>query len=155
MKKWLWILSGVVVAVLAVVFVVTTPSDEQLVRQAIDESAQASQEGRPGGVLDHLSKSLTFNGAPVGDKAEISRVVRLAKPEVKFKDYTPSIDGDKATVIADVYVKLDYLGLHYDQNVRGVKVDLARERGFRWLVFPSSKWRITSVSAPDLSTLSD
>lgn len=154
MKKWI-IGSGIVVLVgLVVLFFATSPSDDELIRQAINESTEASREGKAGSVLDHLSRSLTFNGNAIADRGEIAKYVRLASPDVSFSSYQPIIDGDTATVKADVAINIDYQGMHMDQIVPGVEVSLARETGFRWVVFPASKWRITSVSAPDLSSFS-
>ena len=149
-----WAIGAVIlVALLAGIAYLTTPSDEQLIRQAIADSTQASREGRPGGVAEYLSKSLTINGLEFIDKSQISKVVRLSKPEVTFGQYEPQIDGDEATVNADVALKIDYQGFLFDDTIKGVRVTLKRESGYRWLVFPSPKWRITEVSAPGLGNL--
>ena len=153
MKKWIVGSSVTVVAGLIVLYFATAPSDEELIDQAIKDSVIASKEGKPGGVLDHLSRSLTFNGMPVSDRSEIAKYVRLARPDVVFGPYTPVVEGDSATVRADVAVKIQFQSLQMDQTVRGVEVELARETGFRWVVFPASKWRIASVSAPEMGTI--
>ena len=152
MKKWI---IGAVVALAAIAGLayLTTPSDEELIRQAIVESTEASREGRPGGVAEHLSKSLTINGLDFIDRGEISRVVRLSRPEVTFGQYEPQVEGNEATVTADVALKIDYQGFMFDDTIRGVRVNLAKETGYRWLVFPSPKWRITEVSAPALGAI--
>lgn len=155
MRKWIVGSATVVVAALAVLFFVTAPTDEQLIRQALDESTEASRKGEPGGVLDYLSSSLTFNGIPVMDKQEVSKYVRLAKPEIEFGQYSPVVEGDQAAVVADVHIKMDFQGLSLDQTVPDVEVRLAKETGFRWLVFPGKKWRITEVSAPDLGQFAE
>jgi hypothetical protein len=154
MKLWM-IVSGIVALVaLTVLFLVTAPSDEQLIREAIEESTTAASEGRPSEVLDYLSRNLTFNGQPIFERDEIAKWVRLAKPEVAFADYSPAINGDQATVVADVNVKFNFQGYNVDQVVPGVEVKLARESGLRWLVLPGAQWRITDVSAPDLAQFS-
>ncbi len=154
MKKWI-IGSGLVAfATLVVLFFVTAPTDEELIRQAIAESTEASREGRPSEVLEHLSKSITFNGVPVFDRSEIMKVVRLSRPEVTFSDYQPVIEGENAVVVADVHVKMEFQGINLDETVPGVQVRLAKETGLRWLVLPGTKWRITEVTAPDLAQLS-
>ena len=152
MRKWIIGSAIVAVGALALLFYVTAPSDKDLIRQAIDESTEASREGRPGGVLDYLSRSLTFNGMEVGfDRSEISKYVRLGRPDITFGDFDPVIEGDAATVTADVHIKMSFQSLNLDQTVQGVKVKLARESGLRWLVLPGDKWRITEVVAPDLA----
>lgn len=151
MKKWL-IGSGVVaLAALAVLFIATAPSDEELIRQAIAESTEASREGKPSEVLDYLSKSLTFNGQPVFERQELAKYVRLAKPDIQFGSYDPIIDGDEATVVADARVKFSFQSWNIDQSVPGVEVKLAKETGLRWLILPGARWRITDVKAPDLA----
>jgi hypothetical protein len=151
MKKWL-IVSGVVaLAALTVLYFVTAPSDEEMIRAAITESTEASREGRQSEVLDYLSRNLTFNGQPMFDRNEIGRYVRLAKPEVEFGGYEPVIQGDQATVVADVRVKFNFQQMNLDQTFPGIEVKLAKENGLRWLVLPGSKWRITDVTAPDLA----
>lgn len=155
MRKWIVGSATIVVVALGVLFFVTAPTDEQLIRQALDESTEASRKGEPGGVLDHLSSSLTFNGIPVMDKQEVSKYVRLAKPEIDFGPFKPVVEGDQAAVVADVHIKMDFQGLSLDQTVRDVEVRLAKETGFRWLVFPGKKWRITEVSAPDLGQFAE
>ncbi len=150
MRKWIVGSSLVVVAGLVVLFFATGPDDTDLINQAINESVVASKEGKPGSVLEHLSRSLSFNGMAVTDRTEIAKYIRLARPEVVFSTFHPEIDGDTAKVKADVSVKINYFSLQLDETVRDVEVTLARETGFRWLVFPASKWRITSVSAPEL-----
>lgn len=150
MKKWI-ITSAIVVFVgLVVLFFATAPSDEQLIDQAISESVLASKEGKSGGVLDHLSRSLTINGVPIKDRSEIAKYIRLASPKVVFGPYRPEIDGDEARVRTDVSVDINYLSFQMNQTVPDVEVILTRETGFRWVVFPASKWRIASISAPEI-----
>ncbi len=155
MKKWL-IGSGLVAAAaLTVLYFVTAPSDEELIQTAIADATQASREGRPGPVLDYLSKLFTFNGVPIMDRSEISKYVRLARPEIEFADFEPEIVGDDAVVVTDVHVKFSFQGMGMDQTVPNVQVRLARESGLRWLVLPGKKWRITEVSAPEFSQFAD
>jgi hypothetical protein len=155
MKKWIFGSVAVALAALAVLSYVTAPTDEQLIRQAIDESTEASRKGQPGGVLDYLSSSLTFNGLPIMDKQEVSKYVRLARPDITFGEFTPVVEGDRAAVVADVHIKMDWQGLKLDQTVPDVEVKLAKETGYRWLVLPGKKWRITEVMAPDLGQFAE
>ena len=154
MRNWLIGGGAVAVAGLVALFVATAPSDEELIRQAIAESSEASSQGKPGGVLEYLDPAFLFNSNPVFDRNEIARVVRLAKPEVEFSPFEPEIDGDEATVVADVKVKADYLTIHLDETLPAIEVRLKRTTGVRWLVFPGTKWKITEVSAPQLEQYS-
>ena len=153
MKKWIIGSTFVVVAGLVALFFATAPSDDELIVLALNESAKASREGKPGSVLDHLSRSLMFNGNVVADRSEIAKYVRLARPDVVFGPIRPVVNGDSAVVNSDVAVKFQFQGLSMDQTVPDVEVKLAREVGFRWIVFPASKWRITSISAPEVAAL--
>ena len=151
-----WFIGGGAVAVtaLTVLFVVTAPSDEDLIRQAIAESSRASSEGKPGGVLEYIDPAFLFNNNPSFDRNEIAKAVRLAKPQVEFSSFEPVVEGDEATVVADVKVKLDYFSFNIDENLPGVEVRLKKTTGVRWLVFPGTKWKITEVSAPQLAQYS-
>lgn len=152
MKKWI-IGAVIAIAALAGIAIVTTPSDEELIRQAIAKSTEASRNGEPGGVAEYLSKSLTFNGMEMFDQGEIRRFVRLTRPNVTFGQYEPQIQGDEATVTADVALDIDSPQFQFNDTIRNVRVILAKESGYRWLVFPSPKWRIREVSAPDLGVI--
>jgi hypothetical protein len=155
MKKWM-IGSGLVAAAaLTVLYFVTAPSDEVLIRRAITDATQASREGRPGPVLDYLSKLFTFNGVPIMDRGEISKYVRLARPDIEFGPFEPEVSGDQAVVVADVHVKFSFQGAGIDQTIPNVRIQLARESGLRWLVLPGKKWRVTEVTAPELAQFAD
>ena len=152
MKKWIIGSAIVATGTLVSLFFATTPTDRDLIRQAIEESTEASREGRPGGVLDYLSRSLTFNGMEVRvDRGEIAKYVRLSRPDITFGEFEPVIEGDLATIEADVRIKMDFQSRRLDETVPGVQVRLARESGLRWLVLPGDRWRITEVVAPDLA----
>lgn len=155
MKKAVVVSVIVALAGLTGIYIATLPSDEELIREAIKESTLASREGRSGGVLEYLSKSISFNGMPVSDRAEISKYVRLSKPEVTFGAFEPQIEGKTASVKANVAVKIDYLGLNLDQTIPGVEVRLAKETTYRWVFVPAARWRITDVSAPDMAQYTD
>lgn len=150
MKKVLSVSATVVFLGLVALYFATAPSDDEMIRQAIDESAKAAREGKPGNVLEHLSRSLTINGMPVADRGEISKYIRLASPEVKFGQYSPVVEEDSATVKTNVAVKFSFQGISMDETIPNVEVKLSREPGFRWVVFPATKWRIASVSAPEI-----
>ena len=153
MKRWIIASAIVALTGLTVLFIVTAPTDEQLIRSAIDESVQASREGKPNPVLDNLTRTFTWNGQTVGlDRSEVSRIVRLSRPELDLEPYTPEINGDEATIETNVHIKMDYLSFNYDQTMSGVVIKLRKVPGTRWLVFPSARWKIYEVSAPDLAS---
>ena len=153
MRNWIIASCAVVLAGLGVLFVVTAPSDEDLIREALEESVQASRDGRPGVVLDHLSRSLTFNGIPVGSRADIAEFVRKSKPDIKLGPVDPVIEGDVATVVTSVRVNVSLPGFTAEQTVPQVQIKLERQTGVRWLLLPGTKWRISEVTVPDLASV--
>ena len=153
MRNWIIASSAVALAGLTVLFLVTAPTDEELIREALEESVQASRDGRPSAVLDHLSRSLTFNGMPVGSRSEIADFVRRTKPEIELGPVEPVIEGDVATVVTSVRVNVSLPGFSAGQKVSQVQIRLARERGVRWLLFPGARWRISEVTVPDLASV--
>lgn len=151
MKNWIIASAIVVITGLTVLFIATAPTDEELIREALDESIQASREGKPNPVLDNLASSFTWNGQTVGlDRGEIAQFVRLSKPEIELGQYKTEINGDEAVIVTDVQVKIEIQTLKYDR----VEIRLRRDTGTRWLVFPSARWKIYEVSAPDLPSIS-
>lgn len=130
------------------------PSDEQLVREALQDSIEASRNGQPGGVLEHLSRSLTFNEVPVESRQDVANFIRNSRPSVELLTSDPPIrfEGSTAEMVADFHVAVAFGMVSIDQSIRGVVVRFRRESGTRWLVLPASRWRIAEVSAPDINT---
>lgn len=152
-KRKIWIIS--VVAVLLVLVglqmaLSSGPTDKQLILQALDRSLKASEEGRPGGMIDFLSDSLEFNNELVTDKRQIARFVRDAHPELTVKGGEPEIQGDQATMSTSVRVKFALpMGFAFDQTFDDVQLMFRKEPGTKWLIFPDTKWRLARVVAPN------
>lgn len=152
MKKWtLGIGAGVIVAALCVPMFFG-PSDSKLVREAVDESIKASRDGRPGGVMDYLSRNLKVNEEDVGNRLEIARYIKASRPDIVLQNPTPVIQGDTAKVITPATVTFSF-GNTQPMTIDKVEITLAKETGTRYLVFPAPKWRIVDVktSATDIS----
>ena len=152
-RKILAISSAVIVAALVGIFYATAPSDEELILQALDEAVEASKEGRPGGVLEHLSRTMTYNGQKVYDWSEFSRIIKFAKPVIVVDANRPQIDGAQAIVTARVEFKMGFQAVSIDETVENVEIRFRRESGTRWLIFPAPKWKIIEVSAPESGEL--
>src|SRR3712207_3308413 len=73
----------------------TRPDDQTLIAQALDESIEASKEGRPGGVLDLLSEELKLNEQQVGTKRQIADYIRRFRPEVTVENKKALVTGDE------------------------------------------------------------
>ncbi|MBS1723743.1 MAG: hypothetical protein JSS66_12410 [Armatimonadetes bacterium] len=141
--------SGLLLAALAVPLFFG-PSDRQLIAQALQDSCQASREGRPGGVMDYLSSSMRYNGEPIGDRREVARYIKQTRPEVVILNPTPVINGQTATVVSPVEVKISIGPMPVSMRLENVRITLSRETGFKWLVVPAPKWRITEIKADEI-----
>lgn len=136
------------------------PSDQVLVRQALEASIEAGREGRPGGVLEHLSNSLRINDSIPGNRSQIAQVIRANRPEVTVMTPEPEVVGSDATIRSAISVKFGRAGepgglmqaLQLpEQTIRlsNVEIKFKKESATRWLVIPDRKWRIVSVEAPN------
>ena len=153
MRNWIIASSVVVLAGLTILFVVTAPSDEELIRTALAESVQASRDGRPSELLNHMSRSLTLNGIQGVSRSDIAEYVRTIKPDIDLGSFEPVIEGDAATVVTDVRVNGTFFNFTVDQTVPGVQIKLAKEPGTRWLLLPGARWRITEITVPGLASV--
>ena len=150
MKKALAIgVPSVLVVGLLGFYYLNRPNDEALIHQTLKEAVVASKEGRANPVMDAISSSFTYGGE-TPDRAEIARVVKQAKPEFVVLSPTPTITGDTAKIHSDVAVKFEFMGMTMDQTVKDVDINFAREAAVEYGIIPSSKWRISSVTGPQL-----
>ncbi len=145
----------IVVAVLGLfaTLALTGPTDEQLIQEALQQSIQASREGKPGGVLEYLSRSLTYNDAPVGDRSEIAQFIRNSKPDVQVLDPKPRIEGDKAAIVSPVTVSMQLGPFQGEQRLDRVRITFTREMGTRWIVVPAPKWRVSDIVVEGLDAV--
>lgn len=151
MNKKAMVVIGVVAAILVVLrFGLQSPSDQELISQALKESIQATKEGKPGGVLEHLSRSLVLNDEANVNRRDIADFIRDIKPDITVHDPKPTVAGERAEIVSDVTLKIGVLGVGISQNLSNVRIEFGREVGTKWGVFPTKAWRITSVSAPDI-----
>lgn len=125
------------------------PSDREQIREALDRSTEAARRGEPGPVLDYISRSFRFGGEET-PPSEISKMIKLSQPQITLINSEPRIDGDIATVVSPVQVKVDYMGYNFDQTVPRVTVTLQKETGFKWVIVPEPRWRIVSVDSTGL-----
>lgn len=147
-RKVLVVSCVVLVAALVGIFYATAPSDEQLIERALEEAIVASKEGEPGGVLEHLSRSMVYDGQQVLDWNKVSQYIKAAKPIIVVDASRPRIDGDQAIIVADIEFKAGFQAFSIDNSIDNVEIRFAKESGTRWLIFPSPHWRIIEVSAP-------
>jgi hypothetical protein len=146
--------AAVVLAALAVAGIVfqifrSGPSDQEAITEAVLQAAQASREGQPGGVMERLSRSLTYNGVPVSERGELARFIQESKPNVVFDTTQATIQGETAVIRTGARVDLRLGPAPVSQRLENVTIVLAKETGFRWLVLPTPKWRVVSVQAEE------
>ena len=119
-------------------------SDKELIKIALDEAITASKEGRPGGVLDFLSRKFEVNGQQYGS-GDIAKTIKEMKPDVTIEKPDPTVNGDSATITSPVRLSVLTMGM----NISEVTITFARETGTKWLIFPTKKWRMVEVDVPD------
>lgn len=151
MKRSVWVVLGVLVLLVGVKVGLTlfrSHDDLKEIRQALDESIQASREGRPGGVMDLLSSSLTLNGEQAPDARRIAQTIRDQKPDVTVQKLDPVVTGEKAVMLSPVDLKVNILGAGTSFHLDEVTLVFRKESAQEWLVIPTQKWRLTEVHLP-------
>ncbi len=148
-KTKLWVSIGAAVVIVIGVLgsgLLGGPSDKELIQTALKESIAASREGRPGGVLEYLSKNFTVNSEQYGTR-DIARTIREMKPNVELEQNEPKINGDSATITSPVKLSLSLPPVSY--TVSEVTMSFGRESARKWLIFPTTRWRLKGVDIPD------
>ncbi len=124
------------------------PSDQQQIQTALDDSIQASREGRPGGVLDLLSKNLTFNGEDAsGYQGQVAQFIKKQRPDVTVVQPNPIVTGDEAQIVSPVNITVSLLGQTKTFNLKDVILTFHREQTMKFLIFPTTRWELTEVRA--------
>lgn len=143
---------GIILALIAVVivgfqFVGSGESDQQLIQRALDESLQASREGRPGSALDLLSKSFEVNGMTILNRAEVAKYIQQQKPDISLASTVATIDGERAVIRTDVTLSTSGL-IKFSGTIPNVELEFARETVTKLLFIPAKQWRLVKVTAP-------
>lgn len=145
---------GAVLGILALLIlqrVLTRPSDQVLIKRALDEAISGSREGRTGPVMDFVSKSLEVNSDSYGiSRNQISNFIKKSQPDVKIDNPNPVINGSEATIQSPVRVKMKLAMFETPEFNVNAKITLAKESSLEWLILPVAKWRITKIEAEDL-----
>lgn len=122
-------------------------SDQQLIEEALDAAILAGREGRPGSVLEQLSRSFEINGYQISNANEVARFIRDQKPDVEVQSTVATVEGNSAFIESPV--KLSMSGpIRYSGTIPGVRIEFAKEHATRWLVIPDRQWRLTRVEVP-------
>ena len=127
--------------------------DKTLILEAVKDGLKASKEGRPGGVLEKLSASLTVNGEGTpGAKSQIADYIKRLKPDVEFKSLEPQVFGDEARIETPATMSVSILGMNQSVELKNVTITLKREDSYEYLIFPKKAWRVSDVQV-DVSAL--
>ena len=110
-------ITGAVVAVLVAgkvgLGLLAKVDDKTLILEAVKDGLKASKEGRPGGVLEKLSASLTVNGEGTpGAKSQIADYLKRLKPDVEFKSLEPQVFGEEARIETPATMSVSILGMN-------------------------------------------
>ena len=144
-------LIGVILAIFLIKFISVSffgPSDDKLVREALDRAIVASREGRPGGVLESLTSHFKMNSDMPGG-AQIANFIKDSHPDVTVENYDAIINGDTARITSPVRVKVSFMGHDFDQRVENVSMVFKREDGHVWLIIPARDWKLEQVFVPE------
>lgn len=143
---------GIVLAVIAAVlvgfqFVGSGESDQQMIQSALDESLEASREGRPGSALDLLSKSFEVNGMTILNRAEVAKYIQQQKPDISLATTVAEIQGNRAFIRTDVTLSTSGL-IKFSGTIPNVELEFAKESATKLLVIPTKRWRLVKVTVP-------
>ncbi len=122
------------------------PSDKVLIHDALQESIKASRDGRPGGVLDFLSKSLKINDNESESRWSVADFIKKSRPDVEIENQEPQIEGETARIVSPVTVSLGLGPVQTPIRLEKVDIRLQKEMGTKFLIFPSPKWRIVRIN---------
>lgn len=139
------------VAILGAIVAITLlkPYDDvKEIRKAIAESIKASKDGRPGGVLDHVSVDLRINESSIGGARDISDFVRKFKPDVEIPQVDPKVFTDSAQINTPIKLTLGMFGARQSYDLKDVIITMKKEEDRMWLVFPSHTWKVAEVRVP-------
>jgi hypothetical protein len=150
--KVLMIVSGVLILGLggrAAIGLMSRPNDQQLIEVALDESIQASKEGRPGGVMDKLSTNLKFNDMDTSsNRRQIADYIKNSRPDVDVLDKTAVITGEEARIVSPVKLTINLLG-ERTMDLDEVTMIFRKEEDRAYVLFPTRKWKLSEVRVPE------
>jgi hypothetical protein len=125
------------------------PSDQAQIQKALQDSLQASREGKPGGVLALLSDQLKVNNQLPPEYSQISQFVRESRPDITVDRTQALVTGDEARIVSPVEVKLDLVGQTMQQHLDNVTLVFRKEPAREFLFVPTTAWRLAEVRLPE------
>lgn len=151
--RWGYASIGLLVLLVAGKYVANTyfgPSDETLIKKALDDALVASREGRPGGVLDFLGDSFKVNSTAIGGR-QVSDFIRNQKPDIQIDYRRPQFGVDTARMSSSARIKISIIGFDQDVTLKDITLDFKKEDSTDFLLLPVKKWRLTAIHVPQNS----
>lgn len=159
---WVYAVAIGVLAIIAifainVIQILMKPGAEEQMRIAVLEMRDASLQGKPGGVLEHMSQSFRlpepYNDMATNQRAEVARWIRRAEiRELEVTDIRVEVYGKQAVVHA--HVRAD-VGNPYPFSYDGpIEINFRMEVHRRLFVIPEEKWLVESFGPVDITYLS-
>ncbi|HVT12329.1 MAG TPA: hypothetical protein VHE55_08675 [Fimbriimonadaceae bacterium] len=125
------------------------PDDKTQIRQALAEAIKASKEGRSGSVIDLLSEHFKVNGEQPGF-GQVAKLIKESHPDIVVDDTDPVVSGDSAQITSSVKVTGTFFGGGQQSfSFKDVQLYFKKESAMDWLIFPTTKWRLSDVSMPE------
>ncbi|MHB8637528.1 MAG: hypothetical protein ACYC96_13750 [Fimbriimonadaceae bacterium] len=148
MSPWIPVVALAVV-VLGVGYMSTRPkeSDSEQIVAALNDSIQASKDGRPGGVLDKLADGFKLNDQTVST-GQIADFIKKRRPSIDVLQPLPVVEDDVAHIVSPVRVSVHILGDDHGITVPDVDIQFHRETARAWLIFPVRTWHMTKIDVP-------
>jgi hypothetical protein len=128
------------------------PSDEVQIQTALDEAIKASREGKPGPVLDFVSRNLSIDGIEVINKSDIQKFIESNRPEVVVENKNPAISGSKARITSAVTVTFRILTASMPHKLANVEFNFEKEPSLNFGILPGSKWQLREINTKNSST---
>lgn len=125
-------------------------SDREQILDELQKSIEASKEGRPGSVIEMISDKLTFNGKDASENiGQVADFIKSHDPEVKVENLDPIVTGDAAQIVSPVDLTVSFLTASRTMHFKEVTLMFHREPAVRFMVFPTTQWKLTDVQMPD------
>ncbi len=152
---WMWILlvAGLAILVLfgvnGIAVLWGKGTDEEQIRKALEEMRVASLEGKPGGVLEWVSRSFQ---SPIADewgyrsgRQALAEALRQSDVEsLEVEGVEVEVSGGVARVRCEVRAKVSYRQQEVTFN-GPLELEFRREVHRRLWVIPEEKWMVVSA----------
>jgi hypothetical protein len=100
--------------------------------------------------MDLLSDNLKYNEIDTSpNRNQIAKFIRDSRPDVSVTNPIAAVNGDDAKIVSPVDMNVSFLGQVRSFKLNQVTLDFHKEPARQFLIFPSTQWRLVSVTAPE------